>query len=447
MRKSNYVVLIALGLAWASSAQAEPKMIKADAFYASLLNPNAWTLHTQATTVSQGYFAFHSRYSGPNSLPSTSEARTSFTSTAFIGRRLWKAGAVYFNPELIAGQGVNHTIGLAGYPNGEIYRVDDPSFNLVLARLYVQQVWGLSSQTEPVDVGQNQLPGEVAQERFTLVMGKFSLTDFFDLNAYSHDPRTQFLNWAVFTNGAWDYAADTRGYTWGIYGEYNRPLWALRIASVLEPRQANQLTLETRVGRARSENVEVEWRYQAGGHPGKLRLMSFINQAHMGSYEDALNQSPTAPDIIRTRDYRTKYGFGLNMEQALTADLGFFSRAGWNDGKTETWAFTEIDHTAQAGLSLAGTRWGRQQDRVGLAMVINGLSAEHRAYLSHGGLGFIIGDGALNYAPEQILETYYAFHCWRYLTLSTDVQGVRNPAHNADRGPVFIIAQRVHLEF
>jgi high affinity Mn2+ porin len=438
-----FIAALALVLLWIRPLRADV----ADAFYNRLLDPRDWTFHTQATTVSQGHFAFHSPYSAPTSLSPAPEARTSFTSTEFVGRRLWTGGSVYFNPELIAGQGVSRTLGIAGYPNGEIYRVSDTNFSLALSRLYFQQIWGFSSETERIDTGPNQLSGDVAKERLTFVMGKFSLADFFDNNSYSHDPRTQFLNWALFANGAWDYAADTRGYTWGIYGEYNRPSWAIRAASVLEPRQANQLTLETRVGRARADNVEAEWRYRAFDHPGRLRCMAYMNHADMGEYDAAVNQSPTAPDVTQTRDYRLKYGLGINVEQAFTSDLGFFSRLGWNDGKTETWAFTEIDQSAAVGLSLAGRRWGRAEDRVGLAAVINGLSSEHRAYLSHGGLGFIIGDGALNYAPEQIVEAYYAFHCWRYFTLSTDIQGIRNPAYNADRGPVLLLAERVHLEF
>jgi high affinity Mn2+ porin len=420
---------------------------RADDFYDRLLDPNAWSLHTQATTISQGQLAFHSPYSGANSLSSVAEARTSFTSTEFVGRRLWEGGSVYFNPELLAGQGLSLTRGLAGFPNGEIYRVDDPSFKLVLSRLYFQQVWGFSQATENSPTGQNQLPGKVSIDRFTFVMGKFSMTDFFDGNTYAHDPRPQFMNWALFANGAWDYAADTRGYTWGIYGEYNRASWALRAASVLVPRQANQETLETRVDRARADNVEAEWRYRLAAEPGKIRLMSYVNHADMGNYADAVAQSPSAPDITQTRDYRIKYGFGLNMEQALTKELGFFARAGWNDGHTETWAFTEIDRAFTMGFSLAGARWSRPEDCIGLGFAVNGLSSEHRAYLSHGGLGFLIGDGALNYAPEQIVETYYALHVWRYVTLTTDLQAIRNPAYNADRGPAFIAAERVHVEF
>ena len=437
------MAVLALVLLWTAPLRAD----LADDFYGRLLDLTEWTFHTQATTISQGNFAFHAPYSGPNSLSPEAEARTSFTSTEFVGRRLWSGGSIYFNPEYIAGQAVSKTLGLAGAPNGETYRVDTPSFKLVLSRLYFQQVWGLSGETEHFDSGQNQLAGDVATKRITLVLGKFSLVDFFDRNAYSSDPRNQFTNWALFTNGAWDYAADTRGYTYGIYGEYSHPEWAVRAASVLEPRQPNQETMETRVGRARGDQVEAEWRYARNDHPGKLRLLSYVNQSDAGSYSDALGLSPVNPDVAQTRAYRTKYFFGLNLEQAITYDLGFFSRAGWNNGTTETWAFTEIDRTFAAGLSLAGTKWGRAGDRIGLAMVVNGLSPEHRQYLAAGGLGFIIGDGALNYAPEQIVETYYAFHVWRYWTLTTDVQGVKNPAYNADRGPVLILGERVHLEF
>jgi len=443
MRRRYFILSFVLVAPVAQPLRADP----ADLFYQRLLDPTEWTVHTQATTISQGHFAFHSPYTGPNSLSPDSEARTSFTSTEFIGRKLWTGGSVYFNPEIIAGQGLSRTHGIAGFPNGEIYRVDDPSFKLVMSRLYFQQIWGLSADTEHFDSGQNQLADDVAKKRVTFVMGKFSLTDFFDHNAYAADPRNQFLNWALFANGAWDYAADTRGYTYGVYGEYNQPAWAVRSASVMEPRQPNQETMETRVGRARGDEVEAEWRYARGAHPGKLRFLSYWNQSDAGLYTDALRLSPTNPDVTQTRAYRTKYGCGLNLQQALTPELGFFSRAGWNNGTTETWAFTEIDRTISAGLSLAGTQWGRPADHVGLAVAINGLSAEHRQYLGAGGLGFIIGDGALNYAPEQIVETYYAFHFWRYWTLTTDVQGVKNPAYNADRGPVLLLAERVHLEF
>jgi len=409
-----------------------------------------WTLHEQFTAVLQGHEPIHSPYQGPNSLFSGSEGRTSVTSTLFLGRRLWSGAALFVNPELIAGQGFSHTMGIAGFPNGEIYRVDNPAPKVVLSRLYFQQVFGFGSQTETIGSDQNQLAGTIPVNRVTLAGGHFSLSDFFDNNSYSHDPRTQFMNWALFTNGTWDYPADTRGYTNAIYAEYNRESWALRAATAMEPRQANQLTMDPRISEAHGDEMEFEHRYKVSNQIGKVRVLGWWNHAHMGNYQAATMTAAAlgvAPDVTATRTYSEKYGVGLNLEQSLTRDLGFFTRAGWDDGKTETWAFTEIDRTVQAGFSWKGTLWNRPDDVLASAVVINGLSPDHRAYLAAGGVSFLIGDGRLNYAPEQIWETYYALKLWKPLTLTTDVQGVKNPAYNADRGPVLILGERVHLEF
>jgi high affinity Mn2+ porin len=407
-----------------------------------------WTMHEQITSILQGHEPFTSPYEGPNSLYPGTEGRTSVTSTLFLGRRLWNGGALFVNPEFVAGQGFSHTTGLAGFPNGEIYRVDNPRPKIVLSRLYYQQTWGFTNKVEMLETDENQLGGPVPVDRLTFVAGKFSLTDFFDNNTYSHDPRTQFMNWSLFTNGTWDYAADTRGYTYGFYSEYNRADWAVRAATVMEPRQANQLTMDPRVFQAHGDELEFERRYFVDDHPGKLRLLGWWNHAHMGNYAAAITEAGSGvPDITATRAYSQKYGFGVNIEQGLTSVLGFFARAGWDDGRTETWAFTEIDRTAQAGFSLKGTPWNRPGDVLGSAFVVNGLSPDHRNYLAAGGVGFIIGDGKLNYAPEQIWETYYAAKFWKHLTLTPDIQLVKNPAYNADRGPVVIGSLRFHVEF
>ena len=423
------------------------------AYAQDVVNPIApqdnWTVHEQFTSILQGHEPLHSPYTGPNSLFPGTEGRTSITATLFLGRRLWEGASFYVNPEVIAGQGFSQTHGLAGFPNGEIYRVDNPDPKIVLSRLYYQQIWGFGTGTETLSSDQNQLGGPVPEIRLTMVGGKFSLVDFFDDNAYSHDPRTQFMNWALFTNGSWDYPADTRGYTYGFYAEYNQPRWAIRAASVLEPREANGLSLETRISRAHGDQIEMETRYHRESHPGKLRLLAWLNHAHMGSYQAALAQAVSSgapPDVAATRDYSQKYGFGVNIEQELTKDLGFFSRAGWDDGRTETWAFTEIDRTVCAGLSLKGSAWHRPDDTLASAVVVNGLSPDHKNYLRAGGTSFLIGDGQLNYAPEQIWETYYALRVYQHVTLSPDVQLIKNPAFNADRGPVVIGAIRVHLE-
>ncbi len=413
----------------------------------SLDGLGAWTSHFQATTVSQYHPSFTAPYSGPNSLDPKSEYDTSLTSTLFLGMRVAPGLELYVNPELQAGSGFSGTTGLAAFPNGEIYRVSTPYPALNLSRLFAQWVIGLGGAVETVDDDVNQVAGSRAVDRLTLVAGKFSLNDYFDQNAYSHDPRSQFLNWALMDNGAWDYAADTRGYTEGVYAELNRAAWAVRFAEVLEPTEANQETRQWNVFLAQSENLEVETRWAGGSHPGKLRLLAFCNHADMGNYAAALGASGGAPDVVATRSAASvKYGFGLNLEQQLTPDLGLFMRAGWNDGHTETWAFTEIDRSASAGLQFSGAAWNRPLDHAGLATIVDGLSPWHEAYLAAGGSGFILGDGALDYAPETVLEAYYSVAQVRGVTLSPDYQFFENPAYNRARGPVNVFSLRFHYE-
>src|SRR5258708_10840140 len=237
--------------------------------------PDTWTVQGQFTTILQAHPPFHAPYTGPVSLSPVSEGRTSITATLFLGRRLWPGGSLYVNPELEAGSGFSRTQGVAGFPNGEIYRVDSPSPKVTLARLYVQQIWGIGGATEPLETDQNQIAGSVPVKRFTFVAGKFSLIDFFDRNAYSHDPRTQFLNLALFSDGAWDYAADTLGYTQGIYAEYNQAMWAVRAATVMEPRQANQAILDPKISEAHGDELEGEFRYRLCMHPGKVRPLAY----------------------------------------------------------------------------------------------------------------------------------------------------------------------------
>ena len=302
----------------------------------------------------------HDRHSGPSIdhepllrartvLQGPGEVKTSFTSTLFFGYRLLPSTSLYVNPEVIAGEGMSTTHGVAGFPNGEIYRVDTPSAKLTVSRIYLQQVFGLGGEKESLDSGQNQLAGKDDKRRLTLVLGKFSLNDFLDDNIYSHDPRTQFLNWALMDNAAWDYAADTRGYTWGIFIELNQPVWAARLAFVTEPVEANAMQLDPHIEDAYGANWEFEYRTSLQTHPGKARLLSYLNRAHMGSYSETLANPAFNEDVTQTRAYRFKYGFGLNLEQELNPSLGAFMRAGWNDGTTETWNFTEVDRTISAG--------------------------------------------------------------------------------------------------
>jgi len=426
--------LLTLALGWALPAAAQ--------------EPETWSLHGQATTVIQGHGAFPSPYAGVNSLESRKEIRTSFTSTLFLGRRLWEGGELYANPEAAAGQGISRVLGLAGAANGEIYRVDSPELKVSLARVFLRQTWSLGGATEAVAPDANQLGGNRSTRRIVMTVGRFSAGDVFDANAYAHDPRSQFLNWALMDTATWDYPADTRGYTWGLALEVYLDAWAFRAGSFLEPKEANGLLFDHHVARAHGDVIEVEHGHELDGLPGRIRVMGYANHARMGDYRESLEGNPAAPDVTASRrEGRIKYGWGLSAEQALTSDLGGFLRAGWNDGRTETWAFTEVDRTAAGGLSLSGPRWGRPADRLGLAAIVNGLSPDHRAYLAAGGYGFIVGDGRLNAAQERIVEAYYAFEAAHGFTVSLDAERVQNPAFNRDRGPASIFALRVHGQF
>jgi high affinity Mn2+ porin len=405
-----------------------------------------YSLHTQATTVSQGHNAIGSPYSGPNSLSPGPEYRTSLTATVFLGVTIWPDGQLYFNPELSAGSGVSQTHGVAGFPNGEIYRVDDPNPKPSPARLYFQQVFALGEEREYVEDDLNQIASMTPKNRFTLILGKFSLNDFFDTNTYAHDPRTQFLNWALWENGAWDYAADTRGYTVGAYGEFNWPTFAIRYARVMEPAQANLMKFDTNVAKAHGDNLELEQRYRIADHPGRTRILGYINSANMGNYATTIATPAYQMDVTQSRSYSKKYGLGLNFEQELAADVGFFLRAGWDDGKTETWAFTEIDQTLGGGFSIKGTSWDRESDVLGVAYVMNGISRDHRDYLQDGGVGFMVGDGTLTYGMEKIIESFYLYKIVKQFGASADIQYVINPGYNKDRGPATIMALRLHYE-
>ena len=409
---------------------------------------SGFQVHVQGTIAAQHQFPFHDPYQGPLSLMAREQPRMSFTATVFAGLRLWKGAAVYVDPELSAGRGLSGTSGVAGFPNGEVYRVGDPHPVLNLARAYLTQVLPLSgasswSSEDPSDVSQPR-----AAERLELSIGKFALSDFFDANSYSHDPRTQFLNWALMDAGAWDYAADTRGYTMGTVAAFYRPDWNLRAAFVLVPTYANGPVLDPRLGKAHSLSLQWEQQVLLLRRPVTWRLILWNNMARMGNYLQALKQDPAAPDIIQTRTYgRGKSGVVANLEWAWSRQLGFFTRYSWNDGQNETWAFTEIDRSLQSGFHLDGAAWGRTADALGLAWVINGISVPHREYLAAGGLGFMLGDGHLRYGPESITELYYSFRAIHGVFLSPDYQFILHPGYNKDRGPVSVAALRLHVEW
>jgi high affinity Mn2+ porin len=408
--------------------------------------PQNWNLHFQTTILPQYHGAFPAGYTGRLSLNPGPELATSFTATAFLGVKVWEGGFIYYDPEVPAGTGLSSVSGLADFSNGEISKVGsaNPTYNT--ARLYAQQVFGLGGEQEKLDDDQNQLAVKEDVSRFTVIAGKFSLPDFFDNNAYAHDARGQFINLALVDNLAWDYAADTHGYTLGAYVELNQKNWAVRFAEALMSTVANGPDYDWNISQAHADNLEIEWRYGNDAGAGKVRLLGYINHANMGNYQNSLNLSPVNPDITLTRSYTQKYGLGLSWEQSLNADWGLFARAGWNNGATESFELTAVDQTASWGTVLKGTAWGRADDQAGLGFVISGLSSVHQAYLAAGGYDFIIGDGALNYGAEEVVELYYLYKPVKSVGLTLDFQGVQNPAYNQDRGPVGIVSGRAHFE-
>ena len=410
--------------------------------------PEAWRLHGQATTVTQQHGPFTSPYEGANSLQDVHQRESTFTTTLMTAFRPWQGGEVYLDGEGAAGEGCSGALGLAGSPNGEAYRVGNPAFHAAVVRLFLKQTWALGGQSLKVEDDAHQLAGSNPSRRIVLELGKFSVMDFFDNNTFSHDPRSQFLNWVLMGHGAWDYPADTRGYTEGVAAECFWDAWSARMGRFAEPTVANMMKMDTNFMRAHGDALELEHDHTLGAMPGAIRLLVYRNVADMGNYREALAEAPAAPDIVATRQQGTvKHGYGVNVEQALTPDLGAFTRWSWDDGRTESWAFTEVDRSLTGGIALRGTAWHRPQDTFGLAAIQNGLGADHRAYLAAGGMGFLIGDGRLNYQPERIYETYYACAMGHSFTASLDLQRCWNPAYNADRGPVSLVALRCHAQF
>jgi high affinity Mn2+ porin len=409
-----------------------------------------FSVHGQGTVVSQHHDVFPAPYTAHMDVPRHEDWKTSVTGTLFIGARLpWAGGEFYLDPEISGGEGIGGVTGIAGFPNGEISRVTTPEPKVNMARAFLRQTFSLGGQREHIDSDQNQLAGYRDASRFTLTLGKVAAPDFFDNNAYSHDPRTQFLNEGLMENGAWDYPADTRGYAYGGAAELIEPNWALRYGVFTMPKTANGGTIDWNFPKAIGQAIELEERWSIRERPGAVRLMPWLNVAHMGNYGQAIaHPGPAGPDVTLSRTYSIKYGLGVSAEQGLTSDLGIFGRLGWNDGHTETFAFTEIDRTASVGLSMKGTRWHRPDDVAGVAVVVNGLAKDHRDYLGAGGHGFIIGDGRLpHYALEEIGEAYYLIKVYDHVFVTGDFQVVDHPAYNRDRGPIVIAGVRVHAEF
>jgi high affinity Mn2+ porin len=416
---------------------------------ASLADPESdrWEIHGQGTFLPQGYPAFHAPYSGPNSLTPAPQLQQTWSNSLFLNARLWEGGEVYYNPELLQGFGLNDTVGVAGFPSGEAQKSNFPYPHYNTSRLFVRQTFGFGGEQEELASGPTQLASKVDVSRLTLQAGKFAVVDIFDGNAYAKDSRKDFMNWSIWAPGAFDYSADKVGLTYGATAELNQKQWALRGGYFLMQAVSNSNSFDTRVFERGTYVLELETRYSLFSQPGKLRTIAWLNSAFSGSYRETLDNPAFDLDIAQTRRGRIKYGYIINVEQALSDEVGLFGRWSWNDGKTEIMAFTDIDASLSLGLSLKGAKWGRPDDVIGIGGAINALSRDHRDFIAAGGLGILIGDGQLNYRRERILETYYAYALNKQLTLTADYQLVTNPAYNADRGPVHIFSGRLHGEF
>ncbi|MGA2212613.1 MAG: carbohydrate porin [Bryobacteraceae bacterium] len=414
-------------------------------------DPENWNLYYQATSVGDHHGTFNSPYEGPLSLHDTPESDVSLTTTLFFSLRLGQGTQFVFDPEIAGGRGFSGVNGLADSPNGELPRVEAATPKPYLARLWISHDFGFGDAVEHFESDDNQLAGDRPMTRFTVTAGRFSLSDYFDDNAYSHDPRSQFLAWGLMYNGAWDYPADTRGYTWGIVDEFHTKNWSLRYGISAEPRVANGPQFDRRLFVDHGQTFQEERRFSLGAHPGAVRWLQYLNRTRSGSYVEAVQlaeETGTAPSVQAIRRPGTlKYGTGISFDQELFHDVGVFSRLGWNDGKTEDFAFTAIDRLAEGGVSLKGTRWKRKDDVVATAFAAAGISGVHAEYLALGGLDFLIGDGRLNYAPEYLWESYYSARIMRGFYATFDVQHYNNPAYNHDRGPVLVESIRLHIEF
>ena len=409
-------------------------------------------LSGQVNLIRQQHPAFDAKYSGPNSLQPDPEHATSRVVTIYTGFQITQQLEILTDIESAGGAGLSSALGVAGFTNADVVRNPTLGQAPYVSRVMLHYTVPLSKETTEATRNPLSLASTVPVRRLELRAGKMSTVDFFDLNSAGSDSHLQFMNWSIVNNGAYDYAADTRGYTYGMVAEYYARSWAARFGEMLMPTVANGIQLDWNISRARGENLEFE--YHSAWLPRRatvVRALGFVNHANMGSYRDAINGylsgKDAVPDVtLYRRQGRVKYGFGMNAEQELTPLCRAFGRLGWNEGANESFAYTEIDRTAEIGADFRGKPWRRPQDRVGAASVANGISGDHRRYLALGGLGFILGDGNLNYGLEQIFETYYTAHVWRGVSVAIDYQHVTNPGYNRDRGPANVVGFRLHIE-
>jgi high affinity Mn2+ porin len=412
--------------------------------------PETFAIHGQATVVDQANLAFNAPYAGTNSLPADANGRETFDVTLYAGVRPWPGAEIWVNPEIDQGFGLGGTLGVAGFPSGEAYKVGAVDPYLRLQRLFLRQTIDLGGETSKVDADLNQLAGSQTANRVVVTVGKFNVTDVFDTNKYAHDPRHDFLNWALIDAGTFDYAADAWGYSVGAAVEWYEGSWVVRTGLFDLSDVPNSTRLDPGFGQFQIEG-EIEKDYQVAGRSGAIKVTAFLTRGRMATFADAiaLGEATGEPaNVALVREYRGRGGVSFDLQQQLTGELGLFARGGWANGDIEPYEFADIDRTVSAGLSLNGKGWGRSGDTAALAGVVNAISKEHQAYLAAGGLGILVGDGQLPHpGSEDILETYYDAALGKFLHLAVDYQLVVNPAYNRDRGPVAVFAARVHAQF
>jgi high affinity Mn2+ porin len=405
-----------------------------------------WNWHGQTTFIGSIHPNFSSRIPpGPNSLNDHFERQETLSLDLAGGLRIWEGGEAHLDGLLWQGYGFSKTLGIEGFPNAEAYRAGTRTPNVVFARAFIRHTFGLGGGTESVPDDMLHLAGPVDVERLTLTLGKISVLDVFDNNSYASSARTQFQNWGLTSNEAWDYPADSIGYMTGAAADLHEENWSLRYGVFQMPKVSNGLAIDKAYLRAWGMVTEVERRFTLGSRPGAVRFLTFLNRAHMGRFQTVVDDP--ALSIAETRNYRLKYGFGVNAEQEILPNIGVFARAGWSDGHSESWAFADVDRSLSIGAAVKGAAWGRPNDIFGVAGLFNGLSKVHQRFFEVGGTGILAGDGTLNYRVEQILETYYDATVYKTVHVGIDYQFIANPAYNGDRGPVHDITGRLHFEF
>jgi len=409
-----------------------------------------WAFHVQATDVLQYHPAFTSPFEGKNSLSGNAQTANTINASLFAGAQPWRGGQFWFDLEMNQGFAPSNTLGVAGYVNGEGAKVGHHSPYYRPQRLFYRQTFDLGGGEEDVDPDLFEFGGKTTKNRLVITVGKFSLTDVMDDNQYAHDPENDFLNWALIDTGTFDYAADAWGFSEGAASELYEGSWTYRAAAMDLSTVPNNATL-TPWFRQFQLDGELEYRQSWFGRQGKIKLLGFATRGNMGSFADALalaERTDSIPNTALVRHYRTRLGISLNLEQPVSDDAGLFLRAGWDQGQYEPYEYADIDQTVAGGGSLSGAKWGRKDDTVAVALVVNGISKEHEAYLAAGGLGILVGDGRLPHpGPETILEAYYSLAALKGVHLTLDSQYIVNPAYDRDRGPVEVIGLRLHGQY